>query len=357
MKKPKYYRLTNILKHNPNYIMLLGERSNGKSYSVKEYCLRNAYEKGEEMVYLRRFDRDLTVSNVSRYFSDISITTLTNNEYSGIDCYRGEIFFCNFDEKYKAKRGKKIGYYIALNNDERTKSQSFPNVKNIVYEEFITDKLYLQDEPTRLQNLVSTVLRHRQGLVFLIGNTINRVCPYFSEWDLRNIPKQKPGSIDDYDYKRINDKGEEFTTRISVEFCEDCGIKSSMFFGKASESIDGANWSTKEMPRLPEPKENYNMLYEVELTDCGFSFILQLLSNKDGGVIVFCYPLTKKNRNINRKITEIFSDNPLTTPSFNDRIKAEVKMRECIYNNKICFSDNMTGTDFMQVLASRKERL
>ena len=47
MKKQKFYRLTEILKHNAQYNLLLGERSNGKSYSVKEYCVEKAYNNDE----------------------------------------------------------------------------------------------------------------------------------------------------------------------------------------------------------------------------------------------------------------------------------------------------------------------
>ena len=35
--KQKFYRLTNIEKKNAQYNILLGERSNGKSYAVKLY--------------------------------------------------------------------------------------------------------------------------------------------------------------------------------------------------------------------------------------------------------------------------------------------------------------------------------
>ena len=41
--KQKYYRLDKIKKVDAQYKMLLGERSNGKSYAVKEDALQDAW--------------------------------------------------------------------------------------------------------------------------------------------------------------------------------------------------------------------------------------------------------------------------------------------------------------------------
>lgn len=352
-QKKEYYRLTNIEKLHAQYNILLGERANGKSYSVKERVLMRAYAGEGLFAYLRRYDRDIVTTNVLRYFADMPIHSITSGEYEGVTFYRGDIFFCTYDEKTnKPVKGPLIGHALALNNDERIKSQAFPNVTDIIYEEFITDKFYLQEEPTRLQNLVSTIARDRNVSVWLIGNKINRICPYFTEWQLTGIPKQELGTIDTYRYTRLIGD-EEVETVIAVENCNNAGTHSKMFFGKSSEAITGGTWQTKEMPKLARPLEEYEMLYELLLSDCGFTFVLQLLVNEDGGMIVYVYPYTR-TRNIRRKITTVFSDNPLTTPSFNVKIRAETIMKDCINSCKVCYSDNLTGTDFEQVLMNRK---
>lgn len=357
IKKPKqkeYYRLDNILAKDAMYNIPISERNIGKSYAVKERVLTRAYNSDAQFVYLRRFDRDVTASTVENYFGDMPISIITNGEYTGISTYRGAIFFCNFDVNGKSKRGKKIGHYIALNNDERTKSQAFPLVTDIIYEEFVTTKTYLPDEPTRLQNLVSTIFRERDGKVWLIGNKINRICPYFTEWQLTNIPRQKNGTIDVYNFTRYDADGDEIVTKIAVENCNSFNSQSKMFFGSAAKSITGGEWETKEYPHLQDKYENYERLYEVEFFDCGFTFILQLLMTKSGDLVIYCYPKTKATRNIQRKITTNFSENRLTTVNFNVNIRAEKMMKELLQQNKICFSDNLTGTDFNQVLLNRK---
>ena len=39
-------------------IILLGERSNGKSFAVKELLIKRAYKHGEQFGYLRRYNED-----------------------------------------------------------------------------------------------------------------------------------------------------------------------------------------------------------------------------------------------------------------------------------------------------------
>lgn len=357
MAKKRYYRTTNIDKFNAQYNILIGERSNGKSYAVKEKVLLKAI-KGESMfIYLRRYADDIKTNNVERYFSDMPIPIITDGEYEGVTVYRSNIYFCNYDDDGKVARGILIGHALAMNNDERIKSQAFPGIGDIIYEEFITTKFYLPDEPERLQNVVSTIARDETISVWMIGNKINRVCPYFTEWQLVNIPKQPAGKIDTYTFTRTNEDGVKITTLIAVENCLSVGSKSKMFFGKASDAITGGSWATKEMPKFPKPADDYTMLYEVMLMDCGFTFVIQLyVCNKTGGTFNYVYPYTR-TRNIARKITNNFSPELLTSTCFNVKINAEKLMRNNIMERKVCYSDNLTGTDFEQVLLNRKGAL
>ena len=55
MSKKQYYSIDNIMKTNAQYMMLLGQRANGKSYQAKETVLTNAFKTGRKFVYLRRW--------------------------------------------------------------------------------------------------------------------------------------------------------------------------------------------------------------------------------------------------------------------------------------------------------------
>ena len=57
-KKPKYYRLKNILQKNATYNVMFGERSNGKTYAVQEYCIKQYLKTGGQTAWIRRWQDD-----------------------------------------------------------------------------------------------------------------------------------------------------------------------------------------------------------------------------------------------------------------------------------------------------------
>ena len=197
MARKKYYDISSILATKAQYMMLLGQRSNGKSYQAKNTILKNAYDKGRKFVYLRRWKEDIKAKSVKAYFGDMPINKITKGEWEGIKVWNGEIYFYRTEEGEEVK-SKSIGRFCALNEAERYKSWTFIDYDYIVYEEFITDKAYLVDEPRQLQQFVSTVARDNRMTVILIGNTLSRVCPYFNEWCLDGVLKQKQGTIEIY---------------------------------------------------------------------------------------------------------------------------------------------------------------
>ena len=168
--KKQYYSIENMLKVDATYKLLLGQRANGKSYQAKLTCLNNAYKNGRKFAYLRRWEKDIKQDNVSDYFGDMPILDITEGQYVGVTAYHGYLYFYNLDDEGKIIKGQCIGRYLALRLNERYKSQVFENYDYILYEEFITDQLYLDEEPRILQQFVSTVFRHNKGKVILVGN-------------------------------------------------------------------------------------------------------------------------------------------------------------------------------------------
>ena len=72
-KNEEYYSIRNILDTESEYNMLLGERSNGKSYSVKEFVLLCAYNlENYKFGYLRRWREEIKSVKVENYFTDIN---------------------------------------------------------------------------------------------------------------------------------------------------------------------------------------------------------------------------------------------------------------------------------------------
>ena len=354
--KKRYYRLNKILGYKAHYNILLGMRSNGKSYAVKEFVLLNAYHGKGKFIYMRRYREDVKTNDVISYFSDMPIESITQGKYQGVTCYQGVLYFCNYTDELRTVKGEEIGRVVYLSGMEHFKSQAFPDITDVIFEEFVTKRLYLRDEPNTLQNFISTIARDRNIRVWMVANTISRVCPYFEEWALKNIPRQKQGTIDTYKYDRHAEDGTVYTTVVAVENCENAGTSSNMFFGNIAKSITGGQWEVEEVPHLPVDEEGrelpYECLYEIHLSDMGFQFVLQLCCNDEGGMWIYVYPYTKTKR-ILRHITSEFSTDPFYSVGLMDKIPAEAKMRELLKEQKICYSDNLTGSDFNSVIQNR----
>ena len=354
LDKKGYYTLKDVLKEHCQYNIILGERAPGKSYAVKKESLEYAFRTGTASIGLvRRFDDDIKNSAMTEYFDDNNenkgapgdIKKITGGLYTDVACIRSELWFCNKDENGKYIPGQKCGRVFALNVDLRYKSRQFPEIHDIIFEEFVTNQYYLRNEPTRFQQLVSTILRKREGRVFMIANTISRVCPYFQEWSLKNIPKMKPGQIDRY---RIDD------TDIAVEMSPSRSEKSRMFFGLASKAIQGGQWETEQFPELPMRYNKYDLLYSVYVDAAGFLFKLDLLIDDKGERIVFCYPFTKQVKENIPVITDKFSPDPMIRPYLLKRIPAERAIAELIFLKKICYSSNLCGSDFTAAMRAMK---
>ena len=340
----KYYDISNVLKTEAQYIILLGQRSNGKSYQAKLTVLKNAYKNKKNFVYLRRWQADIKTKAIKSYFADMPISKITNGEYSGIEAWNGDIYFTKEDEKGNIVKGQTIGKYCALNEYERYKSWAFVDYEYILFEEFITDATYLNDEPRQLQQFVSTVARHKKLTVLMIGNTLSRVCPYFNEWCLEGVLKQKIGTIEIYHHHL-----EDSVVDIAVEYCANSNAENKMFFGQSAKQIVSGEWDTVDVPKLPKPIEYYDKVYEVLVEYQKFRFVIELLIEPvNGGIISYIYPYTK-NRKILRKITQEFSDNPFISARLDTTKRPEFLIAECFRLGKVCFSDNLTGSDFKHV--------
>ena len=348
----KYYDISSLLATSATWLMLLGQRSNGKSYQVKKTCIEEAL-KGKKFVYLRRWKADLKESYVTDYFADMPVSKLTKKKYDKVVARAGRIYFVEIirektksGEEREIEKRTEIGRYCALNESERYKSQVFKDYQNIIYEEFITDDVYLNDEPRLLQQFVSTVFRLDKGRVFLVGNTLTRVCPYFSEWCLEGVLRQKQGTIEIYHY-HIEDGS---IVDIAVEYCTNTNNENTMFFGQAAKQIITGEWDVKEVPKLPRALYEYEMAYEILIVYQSFKFVMQLLvERKNGGLICYVYPYTKK-RKIYRVITNEFSDLPNVSSKLDLNKRAEKAIANALKLDKVCYSDNLTGSDFKKVL-------
>ena len=351
----KYYTLDRIKKIDAQFKILLGGRNIGKSYATKHDVLRECFKTGKEFIYLRRWDRDIKTQNVLNYFADCDVESITEGAYTGIDVYHGAVYFYNTDEEGKKINKYTIGYSHALNLNERYKSQIFPKVVYIIYEEFITDEGYLPDECNKLQNYVSTIFRERVGVVYMVGNTISKLCPYFNEWNLEKITKMKTHDIVLFENSTEILTPEGSTTiivKIAVEMCGAQSVLSKMAFGDSANMIIKNTWQSKTVARVDsEVYENSDLIYTLFVYCDNLVFRMELL-NYNNQIFWYVTPQTKEVKHPEE--TRIISDKPsinqLHSSNFTPLSERERTAFNLIRQNKVFYCSNSCGTDFQQVL-------
>lgn len=203
----RYYSLDSLLKENATYNVVFGERSNGKTYAVLKHGLAEYVKHGGQLAYVRRWKEDIIGSRASDIWSALidngEISKITNDEYQGVYYTSGKFYLCNYDGEGKALYNDNdlLGFTFALSDTEHNKSISYPKVRTIIFDEFLTKGTYLRDEFVLFMNTVSTIIRQRTNVkIYMLGNTVNNYAPYFDEMGLNHIREQKQGTIEVYSY-------------------------------------------------------------------------------------------------------------------------------------------------------------
>lgn len=219
-KEIKWYRLDNILKHIAQYYVIIGERSNGKSYALNEYILTNFFEKGDQFVYVKRYDEDIKKKYMQEVFPPLEQHILDKYNKK-IKFYQGQWLSYDAEGSGKISECEVMGYAMSLAQSNRYKGTSYPNVTTILFEEFMSiDCSYIPDEINMFLNLVSTVVRYRTNVkVFMLANTISKYSPYFSALGLKAHRINK-GSIVT---KMFTDK-RGFKTKFVIERTENVNV-------------------------------------------------------------------------------------------------------------------------------------
>lgn len=278
-KKYEYYSLKRILEYGAKYNVIFGERSNGKTYAVQLYGLSRYVQKGEQMALIRRFEEDFTGKRGINMFNAIvangEVTKATKGEWTGITYYASKWYLSKVDED----TGKTIkdetpfctGFSVS--GQEHDKSTSYPQITTILFDEFLTRSFYLPDEFVLFCNTLSTIIRLRTNVtIFMLGNTVNRYCPYFAEMGLTHAKTMEPGTIDLYRY------GESQLT-VAVEHTKpnSQGKPSDFYFAFNNPKLNmitKGEWELDIYPHCPikyrpmDIKFTYFIQFDGELLQC-----------------------------------------------------------------------------------------
>lgn len=273
----KFYSLKNILKSDATYNVIFGGRSNGKTYAVQEYALKRYWTKGEQLAIVRRYRDDFIggrgVQMFENQVSTGNVKMITGGVWNEITYFRSAWYLSKHDKNGEViKDEKPFCYGFSLSSMEHDKSTSFPYITTVLFDEFMTRSQYLVDEFVLFMNVLSTIIRHRTNVkIFMVGNTVNKYCPYFTEMGLTHVQEMKPGDIDVYRYGNAD-------LRVAVEYTENkVGKESSKYFAFDNPKlsmITGSEWELDMYPHCPvkyKPKDivfTYFMIFEDNTLQC-----------------------------------------------------------------------------------------
>lgn len=342
----KFYDIRALIRDYPGaqYYIVYGERSSGKTFSALDRALEANAKNGEQFVYVRRMAEDIKKKEMDRLFDGHikagRVKRWYGKEWDDITYYAGAFYLARH---YVTERGREgversdqpIGFTMCVNVAARYKSLSYPSVTSIIFDEFMSRSGYLPNEFVEFTNLLSTVIRYRDDVtVMLLGNTVNKYCPYFNEMGLTHVKTQKPGTVDTYHYG-------DTPLRVVVEYTESAqkwgGKASDVYFAFDNpelKMITTGAWEIAVYPRLSEPRRRSQVVQdffiefdrdivhgEIVVTDEDAFLYFYPKDDpvmKDDDIVYGTTSSTKWNRmmaltrqrdKLSRKILELFSTN------------------------------------------------
>jgi len=348
-KKQKFYSLKNILSKKATYNIIFGERSNGKTYSVLEYGLKDFIENGRQLAIVRRWLDDFRGKRGQTLFDGIVgndvINKLTKGEYNGVYYYSQKWFLCRWENGERVTADEPFAYAFALTSTEHDKSTSYPKIGTILFDEFLTRQSYLPDEFILFMNTISTIVRQKNNVkIFMLGNTVNKYCPYFAEMGLSHIKNMEIGTIDVYRY------GDSDLT-VAVEYCKNNkeGKASDIYFAFDNpklQMITGGAWEIDIYPHLPmkyKPK-NVKLTYFIDFDNEILQCEIIKIDNKN--IFTFIHPKTTPIKDDKKDL--VYSTDFFPQSNYSRNIKRPVNdIQKIIYSfylsDKVFYSSNEVG--------------
>lgn len=358
----KWYSLDKIMRYDVPYRMIIGERGNGKSYSVKDRIIDKYMECGDEFLYVRRCKHQKTRANMVKVFDDMYD--------SFIDKY-GKWITYSTDKGFYFTNGKTedvpFGYAISVEEADKIKSIPLNRVTTIFFDEFLEYGNAIQNEIQLFLSIVSTVVRSRENVeIFMCGNTVTKFSPYF---DLFGI-----------DLKRLN-QGQVYYCKHSrgascaLEWCSSTNIVNGaritnkyigfdnnptsdmILYGEweydavNTTDVDGIGWSAKRK------------LISAYITALNEVYELSLVYTKNP--IAFVRKINTQNGLVRRDIKyNISYDNSLKLVNKNGIVPMYGKVSklmdeatykdlgifiECFHSKRIVYNNIESGSDFTKI--------
>ncbi len=349
-----YYSLKMIKSEESLYNLIIGERSNGKTLAVLIEMLIQWVLYGKQGAYIRRYDEEIIGNKGRRVFSSIVseldlVNLLTNGEYTDID-YRGrEWFFIKYDDDTGSKvaHHTPFAYAFSINQAEHHKGTSFPDIYTILFDEFLTRDRYILNEYVEFSNLLSTIIRNRDGIIiYMLGNTVNQYSPYFDEMGIEDVRSMKQGQIHTYVY------GEDVDgPTLSIEYTSSkaSGKDSDKYFAFDNPKlrmITEGSWELPMYPHAPMDLEHENVI-EQFFIEYKEDLVQGDIYYQDEALFIFfhvrTYGLEDDDERMQYRLEHSPHWNHATSLTSKHRNKLSAKIGELILKDLVFYQDNRIG--------------
>lgn len=354
-EKITHFSLNKIKAKGADYNIIFGERSNGKTYAVLEEILTRFWNSGckSQGAIIRRWGEDFKGKRGQALFASLEcnayneniISKITKGEWTNIRYYSGKWFLSKYDEilAKDVMHDTPIAWAFSIASQEHDKSVSFPYVDTILFDEFLTRNQYLPDEFVSFMNLVSTIVRNRSNVkIYMLGNTVNKFSPYFTEMGLKHIAKMQAGDIDVYTYGNTD-------LKVAVQYADIVGKKASnkyfAFDNPKLNMITGGVWELAIYPHLPFKFERSDVVFEYFI-----KFDIDILHceivKKNGCMFTYIHRKTTDIKDEDRDI--VYSTEFRPYPNWRRKItkpidKLDKKIAMFFIKDKVFYQDNEVG--------------
>lgn len=189
-KFSEYYSVRPLERKNALFNLTLSDRSDGKTFNIKEAAVQDYIEHGDQTVHVRRFKTELPESSYMHFMDDL--IDKKGDLYGKLQFKHTKNAVLVYNEKLSEY--EPLIYHLPLTMAGKLKS-TFPvnRIKKIKFDEYVPlDRLYARGEMHLLLELWKSVDRDRdQTQLFCFGNAIDLFCPFIDYFGLPSINTER----------------------------------------------------------------------------------------------------------------------------------------------------------------------
>lgn len=247
-----YYDANKTLSYNCLFNYVIGGRGIGKTFGWTEKVTKEFLKNKSEFVYVRRYATEF--AEIGNFFQPIKFH-FPNTKFD----VKGNHFL--IDDEI-------AGYAIPLSTSRQLKSNAYPNVKYIIFDEFIIEKgkiPYLKSEVKIFLDLYETIARTRENIIAVfLSNALSIINPYFIYFNISPAPNTE--------FTRYNKKDMLIQVTQSQNFMQ---FKKQTRFGKIIKNCDYAKSSIDNQFVL----DNYDFIgHKTNSAHYAFTFIYSAIT-------------------------------------------------------------------------------